>query len=59
MEKVEHSTLGYEIEYYRELTEEIEKLINDVDKFRDYIVNKIILQREFWRAKSSMRKLKE
>lgn len=58
-DEIEHSTLSYEVEYYRELTGEVSKVIDDADKFQEYILQKINLQREFWRSKSSMKKIKE
>lgn len=58
IKEVKDSTFSYEIEYHRELTEEISKVINNKDEFYNYITNKINLQRKFWNAKSSMKKLK-
>jgi hypothetical protein len=58
-DEVKCSALSYEVEYYRELTGEVFKVIDDADKFQEYILQKINLQREFWRSKSSMKKLKE
>lgn len=57
LKEVEKSTLDYEIEIYRELTEEVGNFIHNTDEFYDYIVHKIAMQREFWRGKSSMKKL--
>lgn len=59
LEEVKNSTLVYEMAHYKELTEEVAKVICDADKFYDYILMKVNLQREFWRRKSSMKKLKE
>lgn len=58
LKEVQNSTLGYEIDICRELTEEVDEIIKDRDAFYDYIANKIALQRMFWHEKSSMKKLK-
>lgn len=55
---VTDSKYEYDSEYYQELTQEIEKVIHNPEQFHDYIVNRVRLQRDFWRAKSSMKKLK-
>lgn len=57
IECVEYSELGWEQEYYSELVEKVAPIISDVDKFYDYIMCKINMQREFWHNKSSMKKL--
>ncbi len=58
-DNVENSTLGWEMEYCKELEENIAPLISDVTKFYEYVVGKVKEQRDFWRSKSSMKKMKE
>ena len=45
--------------YSDELSKDISGIIQDTDRFHDYVVSKVLAQRAFWRAKSSMKKLKE
>ena len=49
-DEIKNSALTYEVEYYRELTGEVSKVIDDADRFYEYILQKINLQREFWRC---------
>ena len=58
-DEIKHSALSYEVEYYRELTGDVSKVIDDADKFQEYILQKVNLQREYWQSKSSMKKIKE
>lgn len=56
-ENTKYSQLGWEKEYYEELTENISPIIADNDKFQEYIVCKIQKSREMWHNKSSMKKI--
>lgn len=49
--------LAYDVEYRRELVEEILPLIDDPLAFEQYIKSKIRKRREFWHAKASMKNL--
>lgn len=57
LKETQHSMLAYEVEYFKELSEEISFVINDPELFYDYLCKKIIKQREYWHSKSSMKKL--
>lgn len=57
LEEIQHSELGYEIDYYKELSGDIALVIDDKKQLRDYIHQKILVQRTFWHSKSSMKKL--
>ena len=58
MSKTAFSATPYEMEIYRELTENMTNLIEDADRLFDYVCGKIEQTRAFWRSKSGMRKLK-
>jgi len=53
---IQHSQLGYDLAYRREL-EQIQSLVPCPGDFRAYILGKIAAQRDFWRARPSMKKL--
>lgn len=58
--KITHnSDKEYEKEYYNELVNSIAPVINISSAFKEYIIEKINLQRKFWHSKSSMKKLSE
>lgn len=57
--ELQFSQIGWEKAYYRELSEKIAPIIQDTARMRSYICNKIACQRDFWRAKSGMKKLRE
>jgi hypothetical protein len=59
VDKTAFSTVPYEMEIYRELTQNMMDLIEDTDCLYEYVCTKIEQTRIFWRSKSSMRKLKE
>ena len=59
MNNTAFSTVPYEMEIYRELTQNMMELIEDTDRLYEYVCTKIEQTRMFWRSKSSMRKLKE
>lgn len=56
-DSIKHSELEWEKEYYIELAEKISPVIANAEKFQEYVVDKIKMQREFWHNKSSMKKL--
>ena len=57
--KLVFATVPWQINLYEELNNNIKSVIYDTEKFYAYVVNKIAVQRDFWRSKSSMKKLKE
>ena len=59
MDMLPRATSVWEKAYYRELTESIAPLIEDPVGFQNYICEKILRQKGFWRTKSGMKKLKE
>ena len=59
VDKTAFSTVPYEMEIYRELTQNMMKIIKDTDRLYEYVCTKIEQTRIFWRSKFSMRKLKE
>lgn len=58
LNSTENSALEWELEYRKELLEHIAPLICDEEKLYEYIVGKISAQRNFWRSKPSMKKMK-
>ena len=50
---------AWEKAYYSEVPGEIAPIVHDADRLYDYVCGKINDQRAFWRAKSSMRKMKQ
>lgn len=56
-DNTKNSQLGWEKEYYIELSEKIAPIIADTERFYEYIISKIKSQREFWHSKSSMKKI--
>lgn len=59
LDEVKTSEYDYIRAYSDELSNDISGIIQDTDRFHDYVVSKVLAQRAFWRAKSSMKKLKE
>lgn len=55
---IRHSQLNYDIRYARELLEEIMPVIDEAEEFERFTRLKIAGQREFWRSKTSMKKMK-
>ena len=58
-DNIKDSQLGWEKEYYTELSEKIAPVIEDAELFYEYVINKIKRQREYWHNKASMKKLRE
>lgn len=58
MHVLESTDVAWTRKYYTELSENIAPIINDPQMLHSYVCEKIRLQREFWRSKSSMKKLR-
>ena len=54
-----YAEVAWTRKYLTELQEKIAPIIDDPEPFYRYICGKIEFQRNFWRAKSSMRKLRD
>ena len=58
-DQIRFSEFPFESVYRQELEEQIDPIIFDTAQFKAYILTKIQRQREFWRSKSSMKRLAE
>lgn len=59
MERLPLAETEWEQAYYRELREDIAPIIQNSDRMREYICDKVNAQRSWWREKSSMKKIRE
>lgn len=58
MQILQSTDIAWTRKYHTELSENIAPIINDPQLFYSYVYEKIRLQRNFWRSKSSMKKLR-
>lgn len=56
-ETTKNSDLEDEKEYFRELQEEVSKVITNKKLFKEYVEHKIQIQREYWHSQTIMEKL--
>lgn len=59
LQLLQNANTQWEQDYYQELTEKIAPIIHNPAQMKNYICQKILQQRAFWRTKSGMRKMKE
>ena len=59
LQMLNHAETQWEQAYFGELNEQIAPIIQEPERLQSYIQGKILRQRDFWRTKSGMKKLRQ